>query len=46
MDQYLTITSLNDFVFCPLSLYYHNMYGNMNSEVYYSDTQYKGKNAH
>ena len=46
MDQYLTITALNDFVFCPLSLYYHNLYGAMNSEVYYSDKQYKGKNAH
>ena len=42
----ITITSLNDFVFCPLSIYFHSLYGNMNKETYYSTDQINGSYAH
>lgn len=37
MEPYLIITELNDFVFCPKSIYFHHLYGN------YSDRTYKQK---
>ena len=26
MDDYISISMLNDFIFCPYSIYLHNMY--------------------
>lgn len=46
METYLPITYLNDFVFCPYSIYLHQVFDN-NSEVLYSASpQQTGKSAH
>lgn len=46
MELYLKITYLNDFVFCPLSIYYHQLYGDLAERFYYDDAQFDGKKAH
>lgn len=46
MELYLKITYLNDFIFCPLSIYYHQLYGELTDRLYYSDVQLDGKAAH
>ena len=46
MKDILTITTLNDYIFCPISIYYHNILNDLATESYYSDSQVKGKNAH
>lgn len=42
----LNITALNDFVFCPLSIYFHSLYGDMSKMTYCSTDQTNGTNAH
>ena len=44
--EYLTITEINDFIFCPASIYFHNLYSNIDKSAYYSSVQYKGLAAH
>lgn len=46
MELYLKITYLNDFIFCPLSIYYHQLYGDLAERLYYSDALLDGKAAH
>lgn len=46
MELYLKITYLNDFIFCPLSIYYHQLYGDLAERLYYNDAQLDGKAAH
>ena len=46
MELYLKITYLNDFIFCPLSIYYHQLYGDMTERLYYDNAQLDGKVAH
>lgn len=46
MEQYLKITFLNDFIFCPLSIYYHQLYGNLSERLYYGAAQLDGKACH
>lgn len=46
MELYLKISFLNDFEFCPLSIYYHQLYGNLSEKLYHSDAQVNGKAAH
>lgn len=46
MEAYLTISFLNDFIFCPRSIYFHQLYGRMNTKVYHSNIQTKGLYAH
>lgn len=46
MEPYLKITYLNDFIFCPLSIYYHQLYGNLAERLYYDDSQLNGKACH
>jgi len=46
MELYLKITYLNDFIFCPLSIYFHQLYGDLAERLYYSDAQLDGKAAH
>ena len=43
MELYLKITYLNDFIFCPLSIYYHQLYGDLAERLYYNDAQLDGK---
>ncbi len=46
MEQYIKITQLNDFVFCPRSVYFHELYGNIAKEYYHTDMQRNGTAAH
>ena len=46
MEPYIQISFLNDFVFCPRSIYFHQVYSSFNQEVYHSDIQVKGRIAH
>ena len=46
MESYLMISFLNDFIFCPRSIYFHQLYGNMSTKVYHTNIQTKGLTAH
>lgn len=46
MESYLVISFLNDFIFCPRSIYFHNLYGSVDKSMYHSDKQTKGLIAH
>lgn len=47
MEQLWTMTQLNDFIFCPRSLYYSGIYRNTGSvEIYHQAPQLNGKSAH
>ncbi len=46
MESYIPISFLNDFIFCPRSIYFHQLYGNTNTEQYQQTPQIAGKAAH
>ncbi len=46
MESYLLITYLNDFIFCPLSIYFHQLYGGLSERLYYDDVQMNGRAVH
>ena len=46
MENFLAITALNDFVFCPYSIYLHEIYSPNKEETYHSKPQAKGKRLH
>lgn len=46
MEVLLPITYLNDFVFCPYSIYLHQVFDNNKEDVYSAAPQLKGKSAH
>lgn len=46
MEQPISFTTLNDFVFCPASIYFHNLYEGVNNLLYTGVKQIKGKAAH
>lgn len=46
MELYLKISFLNDFIFCPLSIYYHQLYGDLSERLYYGSAQLDGKACH
>lgn len=46
MDNYIPISTLNDFIFCPYSIYLHNVYMETDESVYYATPQVRGKIAH
>lgn len=46
MEQYIQITKLNDFIFCPMSLYFHALYGSFSQKVYHDTPQTVGKIKH
>ena len=47
METYLRITQLNDFIFCPRSIYFHNIYeDNYNEDMFHKTWQKKGQAAH
>lgn len=39
MESYIQISKLNDFVFCPMSLYFHSFYENYNQKTYHQKAQ-------
>ncbi len=44
-DQIL-ISELNDFIFCPLSIYFHKLYNSLDTTLYQAKPQLDGKKAH
>lgn len=46
MHSYIQITKLNDFIFCPKSLYFHEVYNQFSAQNYHTTYQTKGKLNH
>lgn len=46
MEEFILISQLNDFTFCPVSIYFHNLYKEIDKAVYQSTHQVNGTNAH
>lgn len=46
MDNAILITQLNDFIFCPASIYFHMLYGDTDRMLYQSEKQINGTSAH
>lgn len=46
MYREILITELNDFIFCPVSIYFHKLYGKMETRLYQSSDQINGTAAH
>ena len=46
MEPYLIITNLNDFIFCPRSIYFHQLYGQYSTKTYHRTPQTAGLIAH
>lgn len=46
METYLPISFLNDFTFCPRSIYFHQLHGNREQLTYQRKAQIQGKQAH
>lgn len=42
----IVISNLNDFVFCPISIYFHNLYCDIETTLYQDKPQLEGKAAH
>ena len=46
MDDYISISTLNDFIFCPYSIYLHNVYMDTDEGLYHAKPQTNGRIAH
>lgn len=46
MENYIPISYINDFIFCPRSIYNHQLYQNRDELLYQGEVQTKGKAAH
>ncbi len=46
MDNVIQISKLNDFIFCPMSLYFHSVYESFEQKVYHRTPQIIGKLKH
>ena len=46
MEQPIAITMLNDFVFCPVSIYFHRLYDGMENVLFQERFQLNGTKAH
>lgn len=46
MNDEIPFTYLNDFIFCPVSIYFHNFYNGMDTTLYQSPYQINGTAAH
>ena len=46
MEDYISISTLNDFIFCPYSIYLHNVYIDTDEGLYHAAPQTKGKLVH
>ena len=46
VTDYITISSLNDFIFCPYSIYLHNVYMEADETMYHATPQTQGRVAH
>lgn len=46
MDDLIIISNLNDFIFCPASIYFHKLYGSQDKLLFQSKSQLDGTKAH
>lgn len=46
LENYILISHLNDFIFCPRSIYFHALYGKYNARYYKDAPQLRGEAAH
>lgn len=46
MDNLIQISKINDFIFCPFSLYSHSLYEDFDQSTYHSSYQVTGKIKH
>ncbi len=46
MNELIPISTLNDFIFCPYSIYLHNVYMDTDEGNYHAKPQTRGRNAH
>jgi len=46
MNSYIQISKLNDFIFCPYSVYIHSIYSDFNPRGYHKTHQVVGKIVH
>lgn len=46
MENPLNITALNDFIFCPASIYFHMLYDDVEKGLYQRSAQIDGTKAH
>ena len=42
MEDYILISQLNDFIFCPYSIYLHNIYSETTEEIYHAAPPFTG----
>lgn len=46
MEPYIQISKINDFIFCPKSVYLHSIYDNFSEKMYHGENQAIGKIKH
>lgn len=46
MEPAIKISNINDYIFCPYSIYLHNIYDSFHENVYKDEPQKKGTQAH
>lgn len=46
MEAYMPISYLNDFIFCPRSIYFHQLFGRSEKRLYHTTNQSDGLIAH
>ncbi len=46
MEENIIISNINDFIFCPRSIYFHNLYSNFDEHIYHSSSQAQGRISH
>lgn len=46
MESYISISKINDFLYCPKSLYLHMIYENFDESLFHSEPQVKGRLNH
>lgn len=46
MESYIQISKINDFIFCPRSIYFHSVYEQFHQKTYHQTPQLVGKIKH
>ena len=46
MEPYIQISKINDFLYCPLSIYLHSIYENFDTKMYHQSPQVIGRIKH
>lgn len=46
MESYIKLSTLNDFIFCPKSIFYHELYDSYEKKLYQEEVQIAGTIAH